>query len=78
MWVCVCVCVFCRQYMKFSFYYILYNLSFLMTTLKNISRAATDAHVMLWQFCAFYCRFGVLFEIYIYIYILSISVFKKI
>ena len=44
---CVCVCVFCRQYMKFSFYYILYNLSFLMTTLKNISRAATDAHVML-------------------------------
>ena len=38
---CVCVAFFC-QYMKISFYQILYNLSFLMTTLKNIPKVAID------------------------------------
>ena len=35
----MCV-LFCRQYMKFSYYQILYNLSFLMITFKKILRAA--------------------------------------
>ena len=37
----MCVCVFFfGQYMKFFFYYILYNLSFLMTTLEKFSGVA--------------------------------------
>ena len=40
LYICVCVCFFFGQYMKFFFYYILYNLSFLMTTLEKFSGVA--------------------------------------
>ena len=51
LYICVCVCVFFffGQYMKFFFYYILYNLSFLMTTLEKISGVATTCERNLYK-----------------------------
>ena len=44
--VCVCVCVYC-QYINFSFYQILYNLSFIITILEKIPEVVIVENIII-------------------------------